>query len=359
MSGLGGGGLNSENEGLARLIEGQSDINGLYRDVRRLENAAGVGQFSLVFSAEHVESGRRVCIKVHVNGDDYRRECFVRESSLLERLAGQPDILPLVEPRREFVVMVRSANADEIPFRFQYFVTELADVSVRDVIYGVDRSAMDLIEIFRGICRGVQRIHDQGICHRDLKPDNCLIGPQRASWLGDFGTARDLVNDSALREEYSSVMWRGDARYTSPELVCGIEKDELFLKGDFYSLGAILYEIFTRATLFNSVFDLAFVRDLARHFAVISIDERGTIFDELIPSIISVRPLPSIRQVPNIVPAAILDRVDRLYLRLADLDYRQRLSDFRSIFRELNACSIILRREQAYLAWRRSQREIR
>lgn len=351
---MGGRGLNSENDALARLIEGQREVNG-YRDIRRITDAAGAGHFSLVFSAEHIESGRRVCIKVHANGDDYRRDCFMRESALLERLAGQPDILPLVEPRNEFVVMVRS-EADEIPFRFQYFATELADGSVKDVIYGTERGAVELIYIFRGICRGVQRIHDQGICHRDLKPDNCLLGPQRASWLGDFGTARDLVNDEALRDEYGSAMWRGDARYTSPELVCGIEKDHLFLKGDFYSLGAILYEMFTRATLFNSVFDLAFVHDLARHFALITADERGSIFDELIPSIISVRPLPSIRQVPNSVPQAIVDRVDRLYLRLANLDYRERLTDFRSIFRELNACSIILRREEAYLAWRQSQR---
>jgi serine/threonine protein kinase len=298
-------------------------------------------------------------MKVHVNSDDYRRGCFVRESKILEELRGQPDVLPLVEVRNQFEVKVSSdATGDTpIPFQFDYFTTELAERDVKDLIYGSEPSATTLLETFRGICRGVQRVHEKGICHRDVKPGNCFLGPRGETWLGDFGTARRVDGtEPPLLDDYQEMTWRGDARYAAPEMVCGLEHPEAFLVGDSYSLGAILFEMFTRSTLFSFVFDLSFTHDLGRHFAYIPVDKRQDVFEQFLPSILSDRSLPTLRQLPNRVPQVISGRLNRLYQSLAALDYRRRLTDFSVIFQELNACTLILRRETQYKAWREQRR---
>lgn len=343
---------------LVRAIESLSEINGRYSQVKRLGANAGDGNFSLVFSARDGESGDEVCLKVYniLKQDDYREACFRRESGILDELRGQPDILPLVEAENKFTLPLK-ANGNDIPFPFSYLSTALARSDVRSHIYSAERKALRDLEIFRAICRGLQRVHSAAICHRDLKPANFFLGPGNQVWLGDFGTARRLDGaEPPLRQDYG-LMWRGDLRYTAPELLCGLDDDKLFFRGDLFSLGAILFEVFSQTLLTSYIYDQSFLANLRGTFYLMAPDERTGMLHQLIPTIASARPLPSLRSVPNSVPPSIMPRIDRLYHGLANLDYRRRLCDFEQIFRELNICEQILRKEKQYTAWLR-QREV-
>jgi serine/threonine protein kinase len=343
---------------LISAIEALGTINGRYSGLTRLSPDAGDGTFSLVFTARDERGGQEVCLKIFniLNADSYRRACFTREGRILDQLKDRPDVLPIIESESSFSFRV-GPEGHEFLLPVPYIATAVARSDFRAYIYSTNRKAARDLEMFRAACRGIQCIHARRICHRDVKPANYFIGPHNEVWLGDFGTARRLDGtEPPLSQEYG-LMWRGDVRYTAPELLCGLGDDNLFFAGDLFSLGAILFEMFSQTVLTTTyIYDTSFLANLRATFELIQPDDRADMLHELIQTIASAHPLPSLRSVPNCVPPSIMPRIDRLYQGLAHLDYRRRLCNFNEIFHEINICEHILRKERQYMAWLR-QRE--
>ncbi|MDQ3747752.1 MAG: protein kinase [Acidobacteriota bacterium] len=99
------------------------------------------------------------------------------------------------------------------------------------------------VEIARQLCFGLAAIHDAGILHRDLKPANVIIDSKGKARITDFGIAG---LESELKANAGVV---GTPAYMSPEQIAG---KELTTKSDIYSLGLVLYEIFTGKQAFQS-----------------------------------------------------------------------------------------------------------
>jgi serine/threonine-protein kinase len=98
-------------------------------------------------------------------------------------------------------------------------------------------------EIARQICSGLFAAHRQGVIHRDLKPSNIMIDGDGNARITDFGLA-SLVEETDTDEHRS-----GTPAYMSPEQLAG---RELTVKSDLYSLGLVLYEIFTGKRAFEA-----------------------------------------------------------------------------------------------------------
>jgi Protein kinase domain len=92
------------------------------------------------------------------------------------------------------------------------------------------------------MCSGLKEAHAQGIVHRDLKPENVMIDAQGNVKIMDFGIARSM--ESLTRLTGSMV---GTPAYMAPEQVGGKQVD---YRTDIYSLGLMLYEMFTGAPAF-------------------------------------------------------------------------------------------------------------
>ncbi len=91
-------------------------------------------------------------------------------------------------------------------------------------------------EISRQICFGLHAIHDAGILHRDLKPANIIIDSNGKARITDFGIA-------GFEEDVQGAESRvGTPAYMSPEQITG---KEVTTRSDIYSLGLLLYEIYT------------------------------------------------------------------------------------------------------------------
>ena len=193
------------------------------------------------------------------------------------------------------------------------------------------------------MCKAVQRIHRKGIYHRDLKPDNFLVFGKRYVCLGDFGTAR-YFGEKGSPILYSYHVPVGDTRYTAPELLCGLHfSDYHNYCADIYSLGAILYELFTRSGLFSLIYKNNELLEFVTHFDLIPQANRIEVFDGFIDTFSQERSLFSVRMHDESIPKPIAYEVDRLYQSMACLNYKKREKDFERIFLRINICEKVIR----------------
>ncbi len=121
--------------------------------------------------------------------------------------------------------------------------TELmADASAVQERFGESNLLEWNLEILGFVVQAIRFSHSRGILHRDLKPDNVMIGSFGEVYLVDWGIALSLpiVNESPLAAAEESDSMAGTPCYMAPEMLGGAPLDE---RTDTYLLGAVLYEI--------------------------------------------------------------------------------------------------------------------
>jgi len=104
---------------------------------------------------------------------------------------------------------------------------------------------LDAMEIAQQMCLALQEIHSHRVIHRDVKPHNILLAPERRATLIDFGLALSLF-DPELEE--SGVVF-GTPEYMAPEQAMG---QRLSAATDLYGLGVTLYEALSGNAPFRS-----------------------------------------------------------------------------------------------------------
>jgi serine/threonine protein kinase len=92
------------------------------------------------------------------------------------------------------------------------------------------------LELSRQICAGLAAAHDNDVLHRDLKPANIMIDGRGKARITDFGLA------GLSSEFHSTELYAGTPAYMAPEQIAG---KEVTVRSDIYSLGMVLYELFT------------------------------------------------------------------------------------------------------------------
>ncbi len=97
-----------------------------------------------------------------------------------------------------------------------------------------------VLELSRAICAGLAAAHRAGVVHRDLKPDNVMLGRDGRVLITDFGIARDPVTAQGGATVGLVV---GTPAYMAPEQVEA--KPDIDARADIYALGAMLFELLT------------------------------------------------------------------------------------------------------------------
>ena len=100
------------------------------------------------------------------------------------------------------------------------------------------------VQIARQLCAGLGAAHEQGIIHRDLKPANVMIDGRGRAKITDFGLAG--LAESIVGDEVRV----GTPLYMAPEQARG---EAVTVRSDIYSLGLVLYELFTGHRAFEGV----------------------------------------------------------------------------------------------------------
>lgn len=202
----------------------------------KLLEKVGEGGMGEVYAAEQLEPVvRRVALKVIKPGMDSR--------DIIARFEAERQALARMAHVNVAQVYDGGVTASGSPF----FVMEyVAGEALQDFCNRRKLSTRERLELFLGVCEGVQHAHQKGIVHRDLKPSNLLVTLQDDRAIPkiiDFGVARATSGRLGERTLYTAVgQIIGTPDYMSPEQAdpTGVEVDT---RSDVYSLGVVLYEL--------------------------------------------------------------------------------------------------------------------
>lgn len=141
------------------------------------------------------------------------------------------------------ICRVLDIGADEDTF---YIVMEFLDgQSVRDLIRVAGAIQVDrAVEIMHTVCNALAYAHDEGIIHRDIKPDNIMILRDGSVKLMDFGLA-SIVYEKSVTQTGTMM---GTFCYMSPEQAQAMKLDA---RSDIFSLGATFYEMLSGRQAFQ------------------------------------------------------------------------------------------------------------
>jgi eukaryotic-like serine/threonine-protein kinase len=228
--------------GSAPSADGGAGTVGRYRLLQKV----GEGGMGEVWRAEQQEPVKRtVAVKVIKEGMDTK--------AVVARFEAERQALALMS----HPCVARVYDAGQTPRGRPFFAMEY--VKGDPLTTYCDRNRLtnrDRLELFMGVCEGVQHAHHKGIVHRDLKPSNILVtveeGGHPTPKIIDFGLVKAMrqpLTERTLFTELGQLM--GTPEYMSPEQaeMSGLDVDT---RTDVYSLGVILYELLTGALPFES-----------------------------------------------------------------------------------------------------------
>jgi serine/threonine protein kinase len=125
-----------------------------------------------------------------------------------------------------------------------YFAMEFVDgANLREMIRTGKMRPEEALAVVPKICDALQFAHEEGVVHRDVKPENILIDKRGRVKIADFGLAKLLRREHADHTLTMTGMTLGTPRYMAPEQ---LDKPETVdHRADIYSLGVVFYEMLT------------------------------------------------------------------------------------------------------------------
>ncbi|MFC1976249.1 serine/threonine-protein kinase, partial [Chloroflexota bacterium] len=213
------------------------DLIGQQLDEYRLEELLGHGGMARVYRALDVNLQRYVAIKVidaPFRADSEAAARFEREAQAIAQLE-HPHIVGLY----------RYGETNHLLYMAMQYI-EGADLDSVLETFRADEEFMppeDISRIIREICEALDHAHSKDVIHRDIKPSNIMLDQKGRAILTDFGLA--LLTELGTKGEIF-----GSPYYIAPEQA--ISSAGVVPQSDFYSVGVILYEMFTGQVPFDA-----------------------------------------------------------------------------------------------------------
>jgi eukaryotic-like serine/threonine-protein kinase len=206
----------------------------------------GEGGMGIVHLATQATLGRHVAIKTLRDGaKDLDATVRILREAWVTGALEHPNVVPVYdvgvdESGAPFIVMKRVEG--------KAWADVMKDPAELERLLGLADPLEANLRVFLAVCNAVHFAHARDILHRDVKPENVMIGEFGEVYLLDWGIAVSLAPDPSGRlPELSQARGiAGTPSYMAPEMLLG-DPAGLSARTDVYLLGATLYEIFAGA----------------------------------------------------------------------------------------------------------------
>src|SRR6266496_2748143 len=208
----------------------------------RLLRLLGQGGFAEVYLGEHIHLNSHAAVKLlHTRLPDEDAQQFAREAQTLARLS-HPHIVRILD----------FAIQDGTPFLVMEYAPGGTLRSLHPKATQVPLEAV--VSYVTQVASALQYAHDQNLVHRDVKPENMVLGSRSEVLLSDFGLAMLAPHSSAGSTEAMERPLAGTSPYLAPEQLHGRPRPS----SDQYALGVVVYEWLCGAPPFHgSPFEIA------------------------------------------------------------------------------------------------------
>jgi serine/threonine protein kinase/tetratricopeptide (TPR) repeat protein len=203
----------------------------------RIEALLGEGGMGKVYKAYDSEVGRTVALKLV-------KPELARNPVSMERL--KQELLLASQITHKNILRIHDlGDVGGLKFISMAYVDgkDLHSLIATEGKLPIDRA----VAITRLLCLALEAAHNEGVVHRDLKPQNVLMDSNGQVFVSDFGLAKSLEGPSTMMTTTGEVL--GTPRYMSPEQAESKSADN---RSDLYALGLILYEMVTGDLPFGS-----------------------------------------------------------------------------------------------------------
>jgi len=196
----------------------------------------GSGSFAEVYLGEHVKNKASAAIKI-----------------LNTRLTDEKDLRGFINEARTFrlkhphimQLLDFGIQPDGTPFLIMAYASH-GTIRQRHP-RGTILPLATIVSYVKPIAAALQYAHYNNLIHRDVKPENILLGPQQEIWISDFGiaVAAHRTPSQVLQDKIGTVL------YMAPEQIRGMPQPA----SDQYALGIIVYELLSGTCPFNGSTD--------------------------------------------------------------------------------------------------------
>src|SRR5881392_4497541 len=212
----------------ARFVPGT-----ILADRYRIVGLLGKGGMGEVYRADDLKLAQPVALK-------FLPEHLLSDGAALARFHREVRVARQVSHKN----VCRVYDIGEVDDRHFLSMEFIKGEELSSLLRRIGRLPQDkAIQIARQICAGLAAAHDVGVLHRDLKPSNVMIDEHGNARITDFGLA-------GLAEEFrEDEIHAGTPAYMAPEQLDG---RTFTVRSDIYSLGLVLYELFTGRKAFEA-----------------------------------------------------------------------------------------------------------
>lgn len=199
----------------------------------RIVGLLGKGGMGEVYRADDLKLGQAVALK-------FLPEHLTTDGAALARFHREVRVARQVSHKN----VCRVYDIGEVDGRHFLSMEYIKGEELSSLLRRIGRIPSDkALQLSRQICAGLAAAHDAGVLHRDLKPANVMIDGDGNARILDFGLA-------GLSEEFAdNELAAGTPAYMAPEQLEGKEQT---VRTDIYSLGLLLYELFTARKAFDA-----------------------------------------------------------------------------------------------------------
>jgi HAMP domain-containing protein/predicted Ser/Thr protein kinase len=196
-------------------------------EVKEMLGAGGMG---MVFKAVDSELGEVIAIKT------LKQELLSEDASALERFKSEIRLARRISHRN----VVRTHDLGESAGVYYITMEYVEGTTLKELVRRRGRLPVTAtLTVAKQLCRALEVAHEEGVIHRDIKPQNMVVEPDGILKVMDFGIARLAKRQSGVTQQGMVV---GTPEYMAPEQLMGQDIDA---RADIYSAGCVIYECLT------------------------------------------------------------------------------------------------------------------